>query len=108
MGFVTFLVFSAIQAAGDLIDVFGGFSLAAAFDPLSQNMNSVHGKLLSMLGMMLLFASDVHLLVIGGLLPVVRDDAGRRRPRQPSSVDRGGHGRLLDVLRWPPCRSRCR
>ena len=32
------------------IDVFGGFSLAAAFDPLSQNMNSVHGKLFSMLG----------------------------------------------------------
>ncbi|QWZ08502.1 flagellar biosynthetic protein FliR [Nocardioides panacis] len=68
MGFVTFLVFSAIQAAGDLIDVFGGFSLAAAFDPLSQNMNSVHGKLFSMLGMMLLFTSNLHLLVIGGLL----------------------------------------
>ncbi len=68
MGFVTFLVFSAIQAAGDLIDVFGGFSLAAAYDPLSQNMNSVHGKLFSMLGVMLLFASNAHLLVIGGLL----------------------------------------
>jgi flagellar biosynthetic protein FliR len=68
MGFVTFLVFAAVQAAGDLIDVFGGFSLAAAFDPLSQNMNSVHGKLFSMLSMMLLFASNLHLLVIGGLL----------------------------------------
>ncbi len=68
MGFVTFLVFSAVQAAGDLIDVFGGFSLAAAFDPLSQNMNSVNGKLFSMLAMMLLFASDAHLLIIGGLL----------------------------------------
>jgi flagellar biosynthetic protein FliR len=57
-----------VQAAGDLIDVFGGFSLAAAFDPLSQNMNSVHGKLFSMLAMMLLFATNAHLLVIGGLL----------------------------------------
>ena len=45
-----------LQAVGDLVDVFGGFSLAAAFDPLSQNMNSVHGKLFSMLGLMLLFA----------------------------------------------------
>jgi flagellar biosynthetic protein FliR len=63
-----FLVFAAMQAAGDLIDVFGGFSLAAAFDPLSQNMNSVHGKLFSMLAMMLLFATDAHLLVMGGLL----------------------------------------
>ena len=68
LGFVTFLVFQAIQAAGDLIDVFGGFSLAAAFDPLNQNMNSVHGKLFSMLSMMLLFATNAHLLVIGGLL----------------------------------------
>lgn len=68
MGFVVFLMFSVMQAAGDLVDVFGGFSLAAAFDPLSQNMNSVHGKLFSMLGLMLLFATDAHLLVIGGLL----------------------------------------
>jgi flagellar biosynthetic protein FliR len=68
MGFATYLVFAAMQAAGDLIDVFGGFSLAAAFDPMSQNMNSVFGKLYQMLATMLLFASDAHLLVIGGLL----------------------------------------
>jgi flagellar biosynthetic protein FliR len=68
MGFITYMVFAAVQAAGDLIDVFGGFSLAAAFDPLNQTMNSVHGKLFSMLATMLLFASNAHLLVIGGLL----------------------------------------
>lgn len=68
MGFVTFMIFAAIQAAGDLIDVFGGFSLAAAFDPLNQTFNSVHGKLFSMVATMLLFASGAHLLVIGGLL----------------------------------------
>lgn len=68
LGFVTFLVFAAIQTAGDLIDVFGGFSLAAAYDPLSQNMNSVFGKLFAMLATMLLFATGAHLLVIGGLL----------------------------------------
>ena len=68
LGFVTYLIFAAVQAAGDLIDVFGGFSLAAAFDPLSMNMNAVYGKLYQMLAMMLLFATDAHLLVIGGLL----------------------------------------
>jgi flagellar biosynthetic protein FliR len=68
MGFIVFLAFSVFQAVGDLVDVFGGFSLAAAFDPMSQNMNSVHGKLFSMLGLMLLFATDAHLLVVGGLL----------------------------------------
>ncbi|MGA9748834.1 MAG: flagellar biosynthetic protein FliR [Nocardioides sp.] len=68
MGFVTFLIFAAMQAAGDLIDTFGGFSLAAAFDPLNQTFNSIHGKLFSMLATMLLFTSNAHLLVIGGLL----------------------------------------
>lgn len=68
MGFVTYLVFAAVQAAGDLIDVFGGFSLAAAFDPTSATMNSVFGKLYGMLATMLLFASDAHLVIIGGLL----------------------------------------
>jgi flagellar biosynthesis protein FliR len=68
LGFVTYLVFAAVEAAGSLVDVFGGFSLAAAFDPLSQNMNSIHGKLFSMLATMLLFASGAHLLVIGGVL----------------------------------------
>ena len=68
MGFVTYLIFATIQAAGDLVDVFGGFSLAAAFDPLSMNMNTVFGKFHQMLATMLLFASGAHLLVIGGLL----------------------------------------
>jgi flagellar biosynthesis protein FliR len=73
LGFVTFMIFAAVQAAGDLIDTFGGFSLAAAFDPLNQTFNSIHGKLFSMLATMLLFASDAHLLVIGGLLRTFED-----------------------------------
>ncbi len=68
LGFVTQLLLGVIAAAGSLIDVFGGFSLAAAFDPLSMNMNTVFGKFHSMLATMLLFASGGHLLVIGGLL----------------------------------------
>jgi len=68
MGFVAYLVFAAVQAAGDLIDVFGGFSLAQAYDPLSQNMNSIHGKLFGMLAMMLMFATSAHLVILGGLL----------------------------------------
>ena len=34
-----------MQMAGDLIDVTGGFSLAAAFDPLDQTQNSIDGRL---------------------------------------------------------------
>lgn len=68
MGFVTQLMLTAVATAGSLIDVFGGFSLAQGFDPLSMNQNTVFGKLHQMLATVLLFASGGHLLVIGGLL----------------------------------------
>jgi flagellar biosynthetic protein FliR len=68
MGFITQLLLGAIAAAGALIDVFGGFSLAQGFDPLSMNSNTVFGKFHQMLATVLLFVSGGHLLVIGGLL----------------------------------------
>src|SRR3954453_12299175 len=68
MGFVTYVLLAAIAAAGSLIDVFGGFSLAQGFDPLSMNSNTVFGKFHQMLATVLLFVSGGHLLVIGGLL----------------------------------------
>jgi flagellar biosynthetic protein FliR len=68
LGFLTFLIFSAVQAAGDLIDLFGGFSLAAAYDPLSMSQNSVFGKFHGMIAIVLLFTTNAHLLVINGFL----------------------------------------
>ena len=41
MGFLTSLLFSAVAAAGSMIDVFGGFALAQGFDPLGMQMNTV-------------------------------------------------------------------
>ncbi len=68
MGFVCYLLFAAIAAAGSLIDTFGGFSLAQGFDPLSMNSNTVFGKFHQMLATVLLFVTGGHLMVIGGLL----------------------------------------
>ena len=68
LGFLTYLMFAAVQAAGDLIDLFGGFSLAAAFDPLSNTQNSVFGRMYQMLAVVLLFVMDGHLLIIRGFL----------------------------------------
>ena len=68
MGFVTHLLLAAITAAGSMIDIFGGFSLAQGFDPLSMNQNTVFGKFHQMLATALLFVSGGHLLIIGGLL----------------------------------------
>lgn len=68
MGFVTHLLLAAITAAGSMIDIFGGFSLAQGFDPLSMNQNTVFGKFHQMLATALLFVSGGHLLIVGGLL----------------------------------------
>jgi len=68
MGFLTQLLFSAIAAAGTLVDIFGGFSMAQGFDPLAMNQNTVFGKFHSLLATALLFVTGGHLLVIGGLI----------------------------------------
>jgi flagellar biosynthetic protein FliR len=72
MGYVTMLLFAAVGAAGALIDLFGGFALAAAWDPLGMNMNTVFGRFHQMLATVLLVTSGGHLLVIGGLLSTFR------------------------------------
>lgn len=68
MGFVTMMLFTVISTAGSLIDLFGGFSLTQAFDPLALNPTSVFGKFHTMIAAVLLFATGGHLLVVGGLL----------------------------------------
>jgi flagellar biosynthetic protein FliR len=68
LGFVTALFFAAVQAAGDLIDTFGGFSLSFAFDPLSANQSSVFGRFYNLFAMTLLFVTNGHLLVLRGFL----------------------------------------
>ena len=68
LGFITALLFAAIQAAGDLIDVFGGFTLAMAFDPLSQSQSSIFGRFYNLMAVTLLFASQGHLLILRGFM----------------------------------------
>ncbi|XBB67379.1 flagellar biosynthetic protein FliR [Nocardioides sp. WV_118_6] len=72
MGYVTMLLFAAIGAAGALIDLFGGFAIAAAWDPLGMNMNTVFGRFHQILATALLVVTGGHLLVIGGLLSTFR------------------------------------
>lgn len=72
LGFLTYLFFAAVQAAGDLIDLFGGFTLAQAYDPLSQSGASVFGRLHQILATTLFFVTDAHLVVINGFLQSYR------------------------------------
>jgi flagellar biosynthetic protein FliR len=68
LGFITLMLFAAVQAAGDLIDVFGGFTLAMAYDPLSQSQSSIFGRFYNLIAVTLLFASNGHQLILRGFL----------------------------------------
>jgi flagellar biosynthetic protein FliR len=68
MGFITAMLFAALQAAGDLLDLFGGLTLASAYDPLSMSQSSVFGRFYNLLAITLLFASDGHQLILRGFL----------------------------------------
>jgi flagellar biosynthesis protein FliR len=66
LGFVVQVLFAAVQYAGDLIDVTGGFSLQPAYDPLSMTTSSSIGRLHYLLATTLLFTSGGHLLIVRG------------------------------------------
>jgi flagellar biosynthetic protein FliR len=66
LGFLTALFFAAVQSAGNIIDLFGGFSVAFAFDPFSQSGTSVFGRFYNILATALLFATDAYAMIIRG------------------------------------------
>ena len=68
LGFLVMLVFSAVQAAGGLVDLFGGFQLASGYDPQMNVNGAQFTRLLQMVALALLFASDGYQLVLGGLI----------------------------------------
>jgi flagellar biosynthetic protein FliR len=68
LGFVVQVLFTAVQLAGDLIDVTGGFSLQPAYDPMSLTMSSSIGRLHYLLATTLLFTSGGHLLLVRGFV----------------------------------------
>ncbi|WP_433371145.1 flagellar biosynthetic protein FliR [Actinoplanes sp. CA-142083] len=72
LGFITALLFAAIQAAGDLLDLFGGFTLAMGYDPLSLNQSSVFGRFYNLVAVTILFATDGHQVILRGFLQSFR------------------------------------
>jgi flagellar biosynthetic protein FliR len=67
LGFLVSVCFSAVQAAGGLIDIFGGFQLAQAFDPQSLINGAQFTRLFHLTALVLLFSSGGYQLVLGGL-----------------------------------------
>ena len=64
LGFFVFVIFSAVQSAGELIDLQVGFSLGGVIDPLSGNTSTPIGRLHQLLGVAIMFAIDGHVFVV--------------------------------------------
>ncbi|WP_460772470.1 flagellar biosynthetic protein FliR [Microbacterium sp. GXF7504] len=67
LGFLVMVCFSAVQSAGNLIDTFGGFQLAQAFDVYSMVNGAQFTRLFQLTALALLFASGGYQLIIAGL-----------------------------------------
>lgn len=68
LGFVGVVVFAAVQAAGAMLDLFGGFAMAQVFDPQSNVSTSLFGRFYNLLAVTLLFTIGGHLLLVRGFL----------------------------------------
>ena len=66
LGFCTQLFVAAVQSAGSLIDLSGGFSIAFAFDPLSSSGNSVFGRFYNLTAITLLFSTGSYQIILAG------------------------------------------
>ncbi|MBB2924192.1 flagellar biosynthetic protein FliR [Cellulomonas cellasea] len=68
LGFLVALVFSAVQSAGTLIDLFGGFQMAAAFDPMQMTSGAQFARLYQLTALVLLFVTNGYQMVLAGLV----------------------------------------
>ena len=68
LGFLTQLLFTAVQAAGELLDLFVGYTIASTYDPFTGATQAVLGRFFYLLAATLLFAVDGHLLLVRGFL----------------------------------------
>jgi flagellar biosynthesis protein FliR len=64
LGLFVYVIFSAIQSAGELIDLQVGFSLGGVIDPLSGNNSTPIGRLHQMLAVAILFAINGHVMIV--------------------------------------------
>lgn len=67
IGFVTVLVFAAIQSAGDFIDLAAGFNFASLFDPTTGTQTALAGRFHHLLAVLLFFAINAHHIFLSGV-----------------------------------------
>lgn len=92
LGFAVLVLFSAVQSAGQLIDLGAGFSGATLFDPFSNATSSPIGRLYQVLGVAILFAINGHLLLVQGFMA-----SFRLAPLSGLSLSNAAGGAVHDV-----------
>ncbi|MGY6499359.1 MAG: flagellar biosynthetic protein FliR [Acidimicrobiales bacterium] len=68
LGFAVLLFFSAVQAAGAMIDLSAAFSSASLYDPFSNAAATPVGRWYQILAVTILFVIDGHLMLVRGLM----------------------------------------
>ena len=76
IGLLVMVLFAALQAAGELIDLQVGFSLGGVIDPVSGNMAAPIGRFYQLVGIVILFAINGHVLVTRAFLRSVERAPG--------------------------------
>jgi flagellar biosynthetic protein FliR len=67
LGFLIQLAFAALQSAGGLIDLFGGFQLAQGYDPMGAVDGAQFTRLFQITAVALLFTTDGYQMVVAGI-----------------------------------------
>ena len=67
LGFLVYLIFAAVEAAGSMIDLFGGFQISQAFDPTLSINGAQFARLFQMAAIALMFSSGAYQVVLAGL-----------------------------------------
>lgn len=68
MGYITMLVFSAVETAGHFIDFQVGFSMGQIYDPTMGSRSSNYGRLLNWLSITVFFMLNMHHYMIEALI----------------------------------------
>lgn len=66
LGIFTMILVNALQAAGALVDLFAGFSLAAIYDPMNESNVAIFGRFYELIAVTLLFTTNAYLLLVNG------------------------------------------
>ena len=68
LGWITNMMFLAIQSAGDFIDSFAGLKMSTSYDPISGTSGSIYSSLFNWMGSLLFLMMNGHHYLIRGIV----------------------------------------